>query len=192
MSSPTTIPGRDQQNIPPPCVYRNIEVRDRKRPQYTTNETKDPTKGKHLPKRQWRRSIDLVRATARIKSMSEPPEDIGHREVSETESRAIKYRKALKLAPDVRFPVLRTGKEDLAWDPRLEIDTLLSWSGHYPQVDLPPHPNATRNYCYTFWDYRAGRVAAIGTLYRNWRRWVSFVSAKTTPPSLLQLDVSFD
>lgn len=186
MSSPI-YPGRNRQTFPAPRVFRQVEIRGRKRLQDTVKAEQDQTTSETSPSKTQRHAfINGVKAAAPLKPVSDPAKDLTYGTVDEP----IHCEKE-DLQPNNKS-VRHKGKanDDTAIHPRLDINTVFHWCGQYPGLEQPPHPDATKHYSHSIWEYLAGRILDR-TGCRTWIKWVSLFSTTTFALLLPHLEIAF-
>ena len=184
MSSPV-YPGRNSQTFPAPLVFLQLDFRGRKRLQDITNAEQDQTPSETSPSKPQRHAfIDGVEAAAPIKPVSGPAKDLSCGTVDEPVP--CETEDLQPTNKDIRHK----GKDDTAIHPRLDISTFFQWCGQYPDLEQPPHPDTTKHYSYSIWEYLAGRILDR-TGCRTWIKWVSLFSTTTFASLLSYLEMAF-
>jgi hypothetical protein len=165
-------------NMPQARVPRDVNIRSRTRIQKNRDAIlNQPPRGTSPPKRQRQTVSDGAKSipppcpdsAADVSSL-----DLG----SPLSSLPCKIKVAKAMHKSLQSLII---EEHTAQHPRLDPRTMVPWIGIYPSIDLPPHPDATRNYYYSIWDFQAPN-AKLPRLFRKWRKWVS-LTLDTSPTS---------
>lgn len=172
----SAFPGETGHAFPAPPTNKQLEARSWQQLQDSTIEAQSPTYHEaSAAKVSWLDGPGL-RAERDASNRTTPPPVYTDHAVGtsvDTEDTVSVDSTVTLLAPSLYIGTESTCKHNWLALPRLATRTLSNRNGHYPESDMPPHPDATLDRLESCWEWLTGREVYSG---HTWASWVSFIT----------------